>query len=1592
MATSTSKPLPDVPRSPSEELTIDGREHLRRFLDSALAQESEVLKSWAFSLETALSEVVDAMRDDDWLSGIRLARMLRKKKIHARDPNPDPNRGGQKEKPRKGLDDEKARGATSAAEGEALKDWQEGREGTEDNGSDGSHPPRKASPAAPNPAHRHNVVALQQLRDLASARKPASGASAKHLLFTIMLPADVQVSSLHSSTSSAASRTCTFHSREFALPKPDLFGEDPTGNADLANKVSLYGFKEWETDPELRPNPVSLVGGSFSFSPPPSAEEREALVKVLRISIFVLLSLLLEQSFLADENAELRFPEPKPRVRPFNRMLSPTGSSTTFPGSHSPDVRHRFRDSFLSTSIFGIFSKKTSGLLNRFPSLSPSPTSNRGGSLDLVHSLVSSPPASVDDTPPTRLRRFSLFGEHRRSAGTQSSSVDEPLFQFVLRRLQEAKDVLSTSPDVEFPPPFLLASLAEKEKADPSWRLSGEERTALNSVFGWNGRRTRGAGMAGTHGFLRQQRISVLYSEHITLQSNPTSSHASGIAPAPDRDTKIRLHCGPRARLRTFEFYTTDRERDYLLGDIIIQVCLAADEKCHVPKCLVKRGQHELRWLHKSCRIIAKVRKLDDAEAKDECIQAWESCIECGKISTRSRISNGTYLLSFGKFLELLFYSSRLCIPSRPLCSHTTPPPQPWTGDDAPLPRSRFNIVRHFAFKSHVLSFTLSPIYDIFELRLPHLQLTSTPGRVSSDGGTVHSSTTRQEMEGSEEKKLQRKEIKAWWQCVAEHLDKLEAYFDDDPSSSYRKTLPRIPSTWEDRSATSSSTVTPRAGTASLPSSPSSPSLAPPSQLELERVVTPDLSLRSQGVPIDIYDPLAEAQSPRDHSAEALALLTNMRFTFQRIEQELYFQLRDVPEGALNDVRRVFHSAGLGSLRRLAAWEAKHLSKTAREEVAENRKTIENPWWWRETYHAVPGSNIIVKDDDWGSIIAFTLSSVDYQDELGNLTCHRRALGATPVSSSLPTHPPLPPLNSGGGGLFSPALSTASESSFKFFNKPSPLSLDPDNDGAVWAEPEAWSAVITRKEHPRDPTALLSLREVLRQRAPVDASIGLPPSIMTGVSRIIGGGEGSGDRSLVYAKQAVEVSKQLVDGQHTLDVADTVEKLLHELDSASVTSSSTSANTPSEPSSTFVTTNIERRKTSSVISRGSAASSKPDSTSSDETATPVDATMPRESDAGTVSSSASSPGGGSMDQQERAEHDSTFSWTSSLTNAIRLMAKGGDPRTRVGTPQVRNGHHDLLGAQAGNIDERPHIKYDWTIGKRLRYSCTVYYAKQFDLLRKQCGIEDVFLKSMSRSANWSADGGKSKSNFWKTADDRFIIKTLVNAWNVADLQVLIELAPSYFRHMEATVHRASVLAKLLGFYTVEIRNLEAGTVQAKADLLVMENLFYSQSVSKTFDLKGIQGRKVKTTNASASKTLFDGEWIEGQEKALTLVYPHSKAVLHEGLKFDCEFLAKSNIMDYSLLLGVNEADKQISCGLVDTIGSYTFAKTLEYKAKQGFSGKDGKEVTVMPPHEYQERFIKTLDGYFLACPVSDKWTKPEDEKTTYEYTDLPSVL
>jgi hypothetical protein len=81
----------------------------------------------------------------------------------------------------------------------------------------------------------------------------------------------------------------------------------------------------------------------------------------------------------------------------------------------------------------------------------------------------------------------------------------------------------------------------------------------------------------------------------------------------------------------------------------------------------------------------------------------------------------------------------------------------------------------------------------------------------------------------------------------------------------------------------------------------------------------------------------------------------------------------------------------------------------------------------------------------------------------------------------------------------------------------------------------------------------------------------------------------------------------------------------------------------------------------------------------------------------------------------------------------------------------------------------------------------------------------------------------------------------------------------------------------------------------------------------------------------------------GQQRALTLLHPHSKLVLQEAIKSDSEFLSKSNIMDYSLLLGIDAEKKQIACGLVDTIGE--LATDANQRTSASFSNASwGREL------------------------------------------------
>ncbi|CAG8567202.1 27595_t:CDS:10 [Gigaspora margarita] len=263
----------------------------------------------------------------------------------------------------------------------------------------------------------------------------------------------------------------------------------------------------------------------------------------------------------------------------------------------------------------------------------------------------------------------------------------------------------------------------------------------------------------------------------------------------------------------------------------------------------------------------------------------------------------------------------------------------------------------------------------------------------------------------------------------------------------------------------------------------------------------------------------------------------------------------------------------------------------------------------------------------------------------------------------------------------------------------------------------------------------------------------------------------------------------------------------------------------------------------------------------------------------------------------------------------------------------------------------------------------MYFAEQFDCLRRRCGIEDIYVDSLTRCSSWKVTGGKSASTFFKTQDDQLVIKQMVKSWTISEKEALLQFSPKYFEYMNKSSNKPSVLAKIFGFYSIKIKDLKKNNIIMKMDVLVMEQLFFQKTITRKFDLKGIQERHTKEQLDDA--TLWDGDWVDGRYKSRFLTYSYGKKLLREAIANDTQFLCDANIMDYSLLVGVDDDKKELVTGIVDFIGEYTFYKKIENRGKT--LGRNAKEVTVLPPDQYKDRFRDSIEQYFLAIP--DKWTK-----------------
>lgn len=78
-----------------------------------------------------------------------------------------------------------------------------------------------------------------------------------------------------------------------------------------------------------------------------------------------------------------------------------------------------------------------------------------------------------------------------------------------------------------------------------------------------------------------------------------------------------------------------------------------------------------------------------------------------------------------------------------------------------------------------------------------------------------------------------------------------------------------------------------------------------------------------------------------------------------------------------------------------------------------------------------------------------------------------------------------------------------------------------------------------------------------------------------------------------------------------------------------------------------------------------------------------------------------------------------------------------------------------------------------------------------------------------------------------------------------------------------------------------------------------------------------------------------------------------------------------NVMDYSLLVGVDTKRRELVCGIIDYLRQYTWDKQLETWVKTSLYVPRNTLPTVISPREYKKRFRKFMSTHFLCVP--DNW-------------------
>lgn len=308
-------------------------------------------------------------------------------------------------------------------------------------------------------------------------------------------------------------------------------------------------------------------------------------------------------------------------------------------------------------------------------------------------------------------------------------------------------------------------------------------------------------------------------------------------------------------------------------------------------------------------------------------------------------------------------------------------------------------------------------------------------------------------------------------------------------------------------------------------------------------------------------------------------------------------------------------------------------------------------------------------------------------------------------------------------------------------------------------------------------------------------------------------------------------------------------------------------------------------------------------------------------------------------------------------------------------------------------------------------------------------IEKSYIRSLATSFAWAASGGKSGASFSRTLDNRFVIKCISRT----ELQMFLDCAPAYFEYLSKAFFHGlpTVLCKIVGVYQIGYHNRVTGK-RTMEQVAVMQNIFYGRNISKIFDLKGsLRGRftrqgnlekekhskrsyhrkgtgssdsesscsdeddleetlstssvgtekdekassefeKGRKAKAASIPTLLDGDFLEFTSGRPLPLTDRAKAVFHMSILNDTLFLSIINVLDYSILVGIDEEKMELVVGIIDFMRQYDILKQMERVGKSLPMVVGSEAPTIIQPPLYKARFTNAMERYFMTVP--NKWT------------------